>query len=347
MLVNLGTPQAPTSAAVRRFLRQFLSDPRVVELPRAIWWPILHGIVLAIRPGRSAARYARIWSAGGSPLKVHTARQAALLAGNLQKRIGSQLTVRYAMRYGEPSIPEVLSALKSAGCDRILILPLYPQYAASVTATAIDEVGRFLQRTRNIPEIRIIKHFHDHSAYIAALSNQIREFWSTAGHPDKLLMSFHGLPRATLARGDPYHCECRKTARLLAESLGLEEGAWQIAFQSRFGAAKWLQPYTATSLEALGKAGTRRVDVVCPGFVADCLETLEEIGIEGRKAFIAAGGKEFHLLPCLNERNDWISSMAVIALEHLGGWVGGSAGEASADIADASRRRALAPGAAR
>lgn len=348
LLVNLGTPLAPTTTAVRRFLREFLSDPRVVELPRLVWWLILNCVVLAVRPKRSAAKYSRIWSAEGSPLKVHTERQSSMLAGYLKEKVRTPITVKCAMRYGEPSIPDVLARLKADGCDRILVLPLYPQYAASVTATAVDEIGRFLQRTRNIPEMRVIKHFHDHPAYIAALSNQIREYWRVAGHPDKLLMSFHGLPRYTLDHGDPYYCECQKSARLLAESLGMEDGEWQITFQSRFGGSKWLQPYTSTTLCALGKARTRRVDVVCPGFVADCLETLEEIGIEGRETFLEAGGTEFHLLPCLNERADWISALAAITLEHLAGWIDHLPNRSeSTSKTEASRRRALSLGAPR
>ena len=346
LLINLGTPEAPTAAAVRRYLKQFLGDPRVVEIPRAVWLPILHGIILNTRPKQSAQKYARIWSNEGSPLMVHTVRQARLLAGYLGERVRSPFTVDYAMRYGEPSIGGALRRLKEAGCDRILVFPLYPQYAASSTATAFDEVARFIQGTRNVPEIRMVRHFHDHPAYVAALAAQVREHWEANGRPDKLLMSFHGLPRYALARGDPYHCECQKTARLLAEALQLADSHWQLGFQSRFGRAEWLKPYTLLTLQDHARKGVRRVDVICPGFVADCLETLEEIGIEGKQAFLAAGGKEFHFIPCLNERDDWIRALADIALGHLSGWMSANWDADTAKAArELSRRRALALGA--
>jgi ferrochelatase len=320
LLVNLGTPDAPTPVAVRRYLRQFLSDPRVIEIPRALWLPILHGFILSTRPKKSARKYASIWSDEGSPLRVHTERQARLLRDHLGSQVGSPFAVYFAMRYGAPSIPDTLARMKSEGCDRILVMPMYPQYAASTTASALDEVAAYLQRVRNVPEIRVVKHFHDHPTYIGALAQLVRDHWAQSGRPDKLVMSFHGLPRYTLARGDPYHSECQETARLLAGKLDLAETQWQIAFQSRFGAAEWLEPYTASVLADCGRRGLRRVDVVCPGFVADCLETLEEIGIEGKSIFLEAGGREFHLLPCLNERDDWIRSLAIIIREHLVGW---------------------------
>ena len=350
LLVNLGTPEAPTPAAVRRYLSEFLSDPRVVEIPPLLWWPLLHGVILNVRPRQSARKYARIWDnsgdKAGSPLKLHTERQARLLAEFLAGGVGSPLVVDYAMRYGEPSIRGVLARLKAAGCDRVLVLPLYPQYAASSTGTAFDEVARFFSRTRNVPEVRWVKHFHDHPSYIAALAAQVGEHWKKNGRPDKLLLSFHGLPRYTLERGDPYHCECHKTARLLAERLALAEGEWQLSFQSRFGRAEWLQPYTLPTLQDWGRRGLGRVDVLCPGFVADCLETLEEIGIECKEAFLAAGGGQFNLIPCLNERDDWIRALAEIALEHLSGWVDASwDAEAVAAAAQRCRERAMAMGA--
>lgn len=316
LLINLGTPDAPTPRAVRRYLRQFLSDPRVIEIPRALWLPILHALVLTTRPRQSARKYASIWSPSGSPLRVHTERQARLLG----ERFGSRVRVEFAMRYGEPSIPATLARLKSEGCERVLLFPMYPQYAASTTASALDHASEFLRRTRNVPEIRLVKEFHEHPAYIDALAGLVRDHWQQSGRPDRLVMSFHGLPRYTLARGDPYSRECHQTARLLADRLALAEGEWQIAFQSRFGRTAWIEPYTASTLSDYGRQGVRRVDVVCPGFVADCLETLEEIGIEGRKTFLDAGGREFHLLPCLNERADWIDALAVVARQHLEGW---------------------------
>ena len=342
LLINLGTPAAPTRAAVRAYLKEFLSDPRVVEIPRPLWWLILNGIILNLRPAKSAAKYAQIWDADGSPLMLHTERQAKLLRGYLGAQGHAGLVVDFAMRYGEPSIAAVLARLKQQRCERILILPLYPQYAASTTATALDAVSDRLRRTRNVPELRTVKHFHDHPAYIAALAEGVRKHWEQHGKPDKLLMSFHGLPRYTLERGDPYHCECQKTARLLAESLQLAPEKYQLSFQSRFGRAEWLQPYTAATLAQLGKQGTRRVDVICPGFVADCLETLEEIGMECRAEFLNAGGKEFHLIPCLNESDAWIRALAQIALEHLHGW---DAPAPDAAELERSRARAKALGA--
>ena len=342
VLLNLGTPDAPTKAAVRRYLKEFLSDPRVVEIPRPVWWLILNGIILNTRPGKSAAKYALIWEKDGSPLKLHTERQVKLLRGYLGERGHTALLVDYAMRYGNPSIASVLARLKAAHCERILVLPLYPQYAASTTATAFDAIAEFFVQTRNIPELRLVKHFHDHPAYIAALAEGVRRHWDRHGKPDRLLMSFHGLPHFTLDRGDPYHCECQKSARLLAETLGLAPEQYKLSFQSRFGRAEWLQPYTAATLAQWGKEGLRRVDVVCPGFVADCLETLEEIGIEGKAEFLKSGGKEFHAIPCLNESDAWIKALAQIALEQLQGWY---ALEKSPDALQQSRQRALALGA--
>lgn len=346
LLVNLGTPDAPTRAAVRRYLAQFLSDRRVVELPRMAWLALLHGIILNVRPARSARKYARIWSPEGSPLKVHSEKQARLLRGYLGMSIRSPLAVEYAMRYGEPSIPAVLAQLKTGGCERVLVVPLFPQYSASATASVFDELAGCMALTRNVPELRWIKHFHDHPAYIRALADSVREHWRSAGRPALLLMSFHGTPQASLERGDPYHCECRKTARLLAAELELADAHWQISFQSRFGAAQWLKPYTAATLAELARRGVRRVDVVCPGFVSDCLETLEEIGIEGKQLFLSAGGKEFHLLPCLNERDDWIRALGAICLGHLGGWVSEAwDAERARQQAAESRKRAQSLGA--
>ncbi|HYP68055.1 MAG TPA: ferrochelatase [Thiobacillaceae bacterium] len=321
LLVNLGTPEAPTPAALRAYLKEFLFDPRVVEIPKPLWWLILNGIVLNVRPKKSAKKYASIWTAEGSPLKVHTEKQLKLLKGWLGERIKSPLKLEYAMRYGEPSIADGLDRLKSTGCDRILILPLYPQYAASSTGTAIDAVAQHLARVRNQPALRTVKHFHDYPAYINALAANIRDYWQREGRPDVLVMSFHGLPRYTLDKGDPYHCECQKTGRLLVERLGLDKAQYRLTFQSRFGKAEWLQPYTDKTLAELGKAGIQRVDVVCPGFVADCLETLEEIAMEGRDSFLNAGGKSFHYIPALNESPAWIDALGKIALENLTGWV--------------------------
>lgn len=322
LLVNLGTPEAPTAPALRRYLKQFLSDPRVVEIPRAIWWPILNGVILNVRPRKSAEKYASIWTPDGSPLKVHTERQAKLLAGQLGER-GHRVQVAWAMRYGAPSIPDALAKLKAEGASRILLVPMYPQYSASTTATVMDEACGWLGRTRNQPEIRSIRNFHDDEGYLAALERTVRTHWQARGLPDqgtRLLISFHGLPRRSLDLGDPYHCECRKTGRLLAERLGLQPEQYEICFQSRFGRAEWLQPYTAPTLEAWARSGVRRVDVICPGFVADCLETLEEIALEGKEIFLGAGGEEYHYIPALNEQPDWIEALASLVEHHLQGW---------------------------
>lgn len=343
MLVNLGTPEAPTAAAVRPYLREFLSDRRVVELPRVLWWPILNGIILNVRPRRSAEKYAAIWTEQGSPLKIHVERQTKLLRGFLGEA-GHRLLVDYAMRYGKPSVAETLHRLKAQGCLRILIVPLYPQYAASTTATVFDAVGSWLQSTRNAPEIRHIRAFGDHPGYIAALANSVREHWQRHGRPQnayRLVISFHGLPRYSLDKGDPYHCECHKTARLLAEALQLPDDAYQLCFQSRFGRAEWLQPYTAATLETLARNGVQRVDVICPGFTADCLETLEEIAIEGRAVFLKAGGQAFHYLPCLNEREDWLHALTHFVATHLQGWPTQTVPEASLLQSSALRARAL------
>jgi protoporphyrin/coproporphyrin ferrochelatase len=348
LLMNLGTPDEPTAMAVRRYLREFLSDPRVVEIPRAIWWPILHGIILRTRPSKSAAKYAAVWMPEGSPLRVHTERHAELLHGYLGERARSPLAVQYAMRYGNPSVASALEKLRAAHCDRLLLLPLYPQYAASTTATGFDAVARELAKWRNQPALRTVKHFHDHPGYIGALAQSVRSFWTKNGRPEMLLMSFHGIPKYALEKGDPYHCECHKTARLLAAALQLKDNQYVVAFQSRFGRAEWLKPYTGATIQRLAKDGKSRIHVICPGFVCDCLETLEEIGLEGKQTFLRAGGKEYHLIPCLNERDDWIRALTDIALESLQGWVGtqGDAAQ-SKQIADESRARALALGATR
>ncbi len=343
LLINLGTPDAPTAPAVRRYLKEFLSDPRVVEIPRAIWWLILNGIILNVRPKKSAAKYAAIWTPDGSPLKVHTEKQTKLLRGFLGQA-GHQVMVDYAMRYGQPSIPATLSRLKAEGCTRILLLPLYPQYSSSTTATAFDTVYAWAQSLRNQPEIRTIRSFPDHPGYIEALAASVREHWMRNGRPTssyRLIMSFHGVPRYTLDKGDPYHCECHKTGRLLAEALNLGADDYQICFQSRFGRAEWLQPYTAPTLAALGKQGVQHVDVICPGFPADCLETLEEIAMEGKAEFMQAGGKNYRYIPCLNERDDWIHALADLAGIHLQSWPTKNSPDLAALETSALRAKAL------
>jgi ferrochelatase len=297
LLVNLGTPAAPTAQAVRSYLAEFLSDPRVVELPRFVWLPILHGIVLRTRPRRSAEKYAQIWTTEGSPLAVHTARQAKLLRAALP-----EARVEYAMRYGEPTIVAALKKL--AACTDVQVLPLYPQYSRATTESVRDVLPRGM---------RMIDSFHDHPEYIGAVAANVRRHWEEHGRAEILLMSFHGLPKRSVERGDPYEVQCRASARLLAERLELGDPEWQLVFQSRFGGAKWLEPYALPTLVGLARAGVRTVDVVFPGFVSDCLETLEEIGIGAREAFRAAGGAQLRLIPCLNETPEWIGALASIA----------------------------------
>jgi ferrochelatase len=341
LLINLGTPDAPTPEAVRAYLKEFLSDPSLVEIPRPLWWLILHLYVLRTRPRQSAERYAQVWTGDGSPLKAHTQRQTILLRGYAGERLKFPLVIDYAMRYGNPSIADKLHELKGQNCDRLLLVPLYPQYSASATGSALTAAFETLSRMRNMPAVRTVRHFHDHPGYINALAQNVREYWMKSGRPDRLLMSFHGVPRATLDKGDPYHCECQKTGRLLAEALGLKPEQYHISFQSRFGRAEWLRPYTAELLAQLGKQKVGRVDVVCPGFVSDCLETLEEIAIEGKTIFIQAGGREFNFIPGLNERDDWIQTLTDIVLKQLLGWTVGP----SAEELDNSRLRAMAMGA--
>jgi ferrochelatase len=341
LLVNLGSPDTPTVPAVRSYLRQFLTDPRVVEIPRLIWLPILHLFILRTRPKVSAARYAQIWLGEGAPLRVHTERQSTLLRGHVGERLKAPLVIDYAMRYGRPSIEEKLAFMKTQRCERILLVPLYPQYSAATTASALDCVYATLARQRDQPAIRTVKHFHDHAGYIRALAQSVRDYWMKNGRPECLVMSFHGVPRRTLEKGDPYHCECQKTARLLAEALSLKPEQYRVAFQSRFGRAEWLKPYTADVLKELGQKQAGRVDVICPGFVSDCLETLEEIAIEGKTTYLQAGGREYHYIPCLNEREDWIQALTDLVLSNLLGWTLTEPPEAG----EASRLRALAAGA--
>ncbi|WP_343583796.1 ferrochelatase [Herbaspirillum sp.] len=320
VLVNLGTPDAPDAPALRRYLKQFLSDPRVVEIPRALWWLILNGIILPFRSSQSAKKYASIWSEQGSPLKFHTERQARALGEELAARGHRQLQVTYAMRYGSPALPDVLDRLKAEGCGRILVLPAYPQYSGTTTASIFDAVFAHYRKVRNIPELRLVRDYHDSEGYIRALRQSVLDHWAANGRPDKLVMSFHGVPKRTMLLGDPYHDECLGTARLLAQALGQAQDDYLVTFQSRFGKAEWLQPYTAPTLQELARQGLRRVDVMCPGFTSDCLETLEEIAMEGKAEFLHAGGKEFHFIPCLNESPAWIAGMADIAAQHLAGW---------------------------
>ena len=319
VLVNLGTPDAPTAPALRRYLAEFLADPRVVEIPRLLWWPILHGVILRVRPAKSARKYASIWMPEGSPLLVWSEKQAKLLQGYLGER-GHAVPVRHAMRYGKPSVASVLDALKAEGATRILVLPLYPQYSGTTTASAWDAVGAWAARVRSLPELRFVNRYHDDPAYIEALAQRVLAHWQTHGRGEKLVLSFHGVPERTRALGDPYYDECLASAKRLGERLSLRDEQLVVTFQSRFGKAAWLQPYTEPTLVALAKQGVASLDVMCPGFTADCLETLEEIDQEVRAAFLAAGGREFRYIPCLNDSHPWIDALAQIALRHLQGW---------------------------
>lgn len=319
LLCNLGTPEAPTTSAVRRYLSQFLQDPRVVEIPRFVWWPLLQAVILRVRPGQSAKRYASIWTPEGSPLTVWTDKQAKLLAGYLGQR-GHQVTVRFAMRYGNPSIASVLDELTASGARRVLVLPMYPQYCAATTASVSDAVFAWGKQVRSLPELRFVARFHDDPRYIDALAKRLLDHWQVNGRGEKLLLSFHGMPKRTQRLGDPYFDECQETARLLARRLDLRPEQLLVSFQSRLGRAEWLQPYTAPTLVKLAREGLKRVDVMCPGFVADNLETLEEIAQEARDEFLAAGGQEFHYVPCLNDQHEWMAALTALAQRHLQGW---------------------------
>ena len=342
LFCNLGTPDTPTTKDVRRYLKEFLSDHRVVEIPRLLWWLILNGVILPFRPAKSAAKYASIWTPEGSPLKIWTEKQALLLQGWLAQR-GHDVRVRYAMRYGSTSIAAQLDALKAEGVTRVLVLPAYPQYSATTTASLFDAVYAWAATVRNLPELRFVNRYHDDAGYINALAASIERHWKTNGRAQQLVMSFHGIPERSLHLGDPYHCECFKTARLLAARLALTPEQYKVTFQSRLGRAKWLQPYTEPTLIAMAQSGVKRVDVICPGFTSDCLETLEEINMEGRAAFLGAGGQEFHYIPCLNDDTQWITALCELTQTQLAGWPTQRAPDTQALAA--SRAAALALGA--
>ena len=342
LFCNLGTPDTPTTKDVRRYLKEFLSDHRVVEIPRLLWWLILNGVILPFRPAKSAAKYASIWTPEGSPLKIWTEKQALLLQGWLAQR-GHDVRVRYAMRYGSTSIAAQLDALKAEGVTRVLVLPAYPQYSATTTASLFDAVYAWAATVRNLPELRFVNRYHDDAGYIDALAASIERHWKTNGRAQQLVMSFHGIPERSLHLGDPYHCECFKTARLLAARLALTPEQYKVTFQSRLGRAKWLQPYTEPTLIAMAQSGVKRVDVICPGFTSDCLETLEEINMEGREAFLHAGGQEFHYIPCLNDDTQWITALCELTQTQLAGWPTQRAPDTQALAA--SRAAALALGA--
>jgi len=340
LITNLGTPDEPTTPALRRYLRQFLWDPRVVEVPRPLWWLILNMVILRIRPRRSAASYRTVFTDRGSPLLFHTRDQAEALRKAMAERGHGNLVVDFAMRYGSPSIPSVLDSMLERGVRRLLVLPLYPQYSASTTASTFDAISEDFTRRRWLPDLRFISHYHDHPSFIEAAARRIEAHWQEQGRADRLLFSYHGIPRRYLDQGDPYHCECHKTSRLLAERLGLEASGWMTTFQSRFGREEWLKPYTDETLKRLPEQGVKSVQVFCPGFPADCLETIEEIGEENRDYFIEAGGERYDYISALNDRPEHIEALVTLVEDNLAGW--------SMAVADPRRQeRARALGAQR
>ena len=321
LLCNVGTPAAPTFRALRRYLAEFLSDPRIVELPAWLWQPVLHGVVLNLRPARSARLYQRIWTREGSPLLLTTEKQASGLRWLIKARTGVGVPVVIGMRYGEPSIAAGLRTLRAAGVGRVLVLPLFPQYCAATTGAVLDAVFAELKTWRALPEVRTINHYYQHAGYLEALRQSLRRSFQTHGRPARLLFSFHGIPERYARAGDPYPAQCQATAAVVAKRLGLGEAEWQVAFQSRLGPVRWLQPYTDEVLEAWGRAGVAHAQVVCPGFAADCLETVDEIGREGAHTFQSAGGGAYHYVPALNDNREHVAALGAVTLEQLQGWL--------------------------
>lgn len=320
MLVNLGTPDAPTKKAVRRYLAEFLWDARVVDTFRPLWWLILHGVILRIRPGKVAKAYSSIWTDEGSPLLAISKKQRFALEQKLESQFGYKVPVSLAMTYGTPSIDQAGMELRRAGVQRILMLPLFPQFSSSTTAAVYDRLALGLKACPHLPEIRWVTEYHQYSAYIQSLAASVREYWDKNGRGEKLLMSFHGIPQRYENKGDPYPSQCRATAKALGEALGLKDGEWLCAFQSRFGREEWVKPYTDFTLKAWGKEGVSRVDIISPAFSSDCLETLEELEVENREFFIEAGGESYHYIPCLNDREDHIQMMSDLVQQHTQGW---------------------------
>ncbi len=321
LITNLGTPDEATPSAVRRYLDQFLSDPRIVEAPRLLWWFALHGVILRIRPKPVAKNYQKIWTDEGSPLLAISKKQKQRLQQAILPHFKGSVKVELAMRYGNPSIKTALLNLKQAGAQRILVLPLYPQYSATTTASTFDAIADELKTWRWIPEFRMVQHYHEHELYIQALVNSIKVFQEKKGVPEKLLFSFHGLPQRYLDQGDPYFCECHKTARLVAEKMGLKDDQWVLAFQSLFGREEWLKPYAKNVLTNWADEGIKHVQVICPGFSADCLETLEEIKVENRDYFLAAGGEKFEYISALNDQPEHIGMMEELIKQHASDWL--------------------------
>jgi ferrochelatase len=320
LITNLGTPDAPEPGSVRRYLKQFLSDPRIVEMPRLLWWLILHGVILNIRPRRSAANYKKIWTAEGSPLLVHTRNLSNGLGKELQQRFGKTLIIDFAMRYGSPSIESVLQSQLQRGVTKLLVLPLYPQYSGTTSGSTFDAIAADFSQRRSLPEFRFLNNYHNHPAFILALANQIRNHWQQCGRADKLIFSYHGEPRRYVDNGDPYQAQCEETTRLVAQVLALEEPQFMTAYQSRFGREEWLRPYLDETLKSFPGEGIKSVQIICPGFAADCLETLDEIALENRDYFLQAGGERYEYIPCLNSDEEHIETLATVISEQISGW---------------------------
>lgn len=350
LLVNLGSPDAATPKAVRKYLAEFLSDPRVVEIPSLIWKIILYGVILWVRPKKSAEKYETIWTDNGSPLLYYSRRQAQFIERVLTKKYKGPINVALAMRYGKPDIKSELEGLKLAGVQRLLVMPLYPQYSGTTTASVFDEVTRVLQSWRWIPEVRFVNQYHDHKLYIDALVKSVNAHWAKNKHGDILVFSFHGIPQRNFQLGDPYYCQCQKTARMVAEQLELPEHRWQVVFQSRFGRTEWLKPYCTDTLAELPKLGRKSIDIICPGFASDCLETLEEIDQENREIFLGNGGQNYQYIPCLNDSSPHIQALCSVINQHTLGWAetlpNYDAGKAAVHAKE-SRERALGLGAKR
>jgi ferrochelatase len=320
LVTNLGTPQAPTKQALKPYLKEFLSDPRVVEVPRLLWWMILNLVILNIRPKRSAKAYETVWTEQGSPLMVHTQNQAEAIKQQLQQKWGDKIVVDFAMRYGQPSVADTIDKMLQAGVRKLLVLPLYPQYCASTTASTFDAVAAAMTNRRWMPELRFVTEYNNFPDYIQAVADKIRHHWQTHKRTDKLIFSYHGIPKRYLTNGDPYHCQCHKTSRLIAENLGLDKDQYLTTFQSRFGREEWLKPYTDHTLMAMPKEGVKSVQIVCPGFSSDCLETIEEIGEENREYFIEAGGERYEYIEALNSDPQHISALVKLIEQNLQGW---------------------------
>ena len=348
LLVNLGTPDEPTTPALRRYLKEFLMDPRVVEIPKPIWSLILNLVILRTRPKKSAALYASVWMEGGSPLMVHSVAQEKAIRKKMDELYPGRVEVALGMCYGSPSMSSAMEQLKDTGCERMIVLPLYPQYSATSTGAVFDAVADELKTWRWIPEFRFIAQYHDKPSYIVAMAEHIRAYWAANGRSKYLLFSYHGIPKRNLDLGDPYHCQCHKSSRLLANELGLRDGEWQTSFQSRFGRQEWLKPYTETTLKTLPKEGTEALDVFCPGFSVDCLETLEEVAVENKEYFLQAGGKEYRYIPALNANPGHIEALVDVIWEAGEGFPEFSNTEAVSQVkkrAKKSLERALTKGA--